>query len=958
MATLRIIRTEDFRGQTLTNIDRIEFDTFGRNLATFSSAQFGGSGISNNVVIQDLNSLSLNDIRVEMSAPGSFSAAGWTMQNWNPDDDFIFLVGTGGGDFITGTNVNDRLLGGGGGDQLNGGAGGTDTASYAEATAGVTVWMLNPMFNLGDANGDTYVSIEDLEGSGFDDVLGANDAPNFVRGRHGDDTLKGMGGADTLFGDEDNDILWGGADGDRLVGFTGDDTLIGGANADELEGGSGTDTASYRDATEGFNGAGVSAVLLDPTLNSGDADGDTYSSIENLEGSEFNDFLDGNNARNEISGRDGQDFLNGEGDNDVLRGGDNDDTLFGGTGQDTLHGDDDDDILDGGTNIDALNGGAGDDTLRGGSGASADTLNGGDGVDEADYSDRTGAVVVTLAGASAVTVRIGGVDEDTVLRVEDVTGGSAGDTLVGDFAANTLRGLGGADTMRGAGGADRLEGGSEADRFDYFAASEVVAGERIDGGSGSDLVRLFHVGNLSFQPATLVSIERIEFQGGGAQSVSFTASQFGAGVSNAVQITGSTQQNTVNVNMTSAGTFSAAGWTFVSWTSDSDILNFVGSAGNDSITGSSRDDQIAGGAGFDGINGGTGIDTVSYANNAGSVVVILGANGNAGQAIETDAQGNFASVDTLVNVEVAIGSNVNDRLIGTAADHELHGRTGSDDYVVLDAGVEVFENPGEGSDEVFASVSYTLTPDSDVEILRTTDDAGAAPIDLTGNGASNHIIGNNGRNTLEGGGGISDTLEGRDDDDTYIVRDTNVFIVEAGGAGTDHVVASVSYVLNAGADVELMSLFDAGGTDDLDLTGNETGNVVTGNNGNNVLNGRDGADTLVGLGEADRFVFNTALSATNVDVIRDFAVGSDVIALDLDVFTTLTPPKSREGALTADEFVIAATAQGAEDRIIYNITNGDLLFDRDGTGGAAAVRFAVLSPGLNTLSAADFLVVA
>ena len=47
----------------------------------------------------------------------------------------------------------------------------------------------------------------------------------------------------------------------------------------------------------------------------------------------------------------------------------------------------------------------------------------------------------------------------------------------------------------------------------------------------------------------------------------------------------------------------------------------------------------------------------------------------------------------------------------------------------------------------------------------------------------------------------------------------------------------------------------------------------------------------------------------------------------------------------------------AEDRIIYDASNGALYFDADGSGGAAnAVRFATLAPHLS-VHAGDFLVV-
>jgi Ca2+-binding RTX toxin-like protein len=308
-------------------------------------------------------------------------------------------------------------------------------------------------------------------------------------------------------------------------------------------------------------------------------------------------------------------------------------------------------------------------------------------------------------------------------------------------------------------------------------------------------------------------------------------------------------------------------------------------------------------------------------------------------------------MDTLVNIENLRGSSFNDTLIGNEAVNELRGGLGSDTYVVQNSGDVIVESGGQGVDEVRSSVSYTLTAGADVETLRTTDDNGTAAINLTGNASGNHVIGNNGSNTLNGGGGNGDELEGRGGDDTYVVNNANVAITESGGQGTDTAIASVSYTLTAGADVENLRTSNDNGTAAISLTGNNTGNIVTGNNGNNILNGAGGDDDLIGRGGQDQFLFNTALdAANNVDRILDFNVADDTILLDDAVFGALAP-----GGLAAGAFVIGAAAQDANDRIIYNSGTGALFYDSDGVGGTAAVQFAELSTGL-ALTNLDFLV--
>lgn len=104
----------------------------------------------------------------------------------------------------------------------------------------------------------------------------------------------------------DDDILLGTSGNDKINGFAGDDTLVGGAKGDTLIGGSGSDTASYASAKKA-----VTASLAKPSGNTGDAKGDTYSSIENLLGSGFADKLTGNEGKNTLSGAGGKDTLSG-----------------------------------------------------------------------------------------------------------------------------------------------------------------------------------------------------------------------------------------------------------------------------------------------------------------------------------------------------------------------------------------------------------------------------------------------------------------------------------------------------------------------------------------------------------------------------------------------------------------------------------------------------------------------
>jgi len=125
--------------------------------------------------------------------------------------------------------------------------------------------------------------------------------------------LVGGSANETLTGFLSDDLLDGKDGNDSLFGRDGNDVLIGGAGADVLDGGNGTDTASYATAA-----AGVTANLTTPASNSGNAAGDTYTSIENLAGSAFADVLTGNTGANVLNGGGGNDTLTGGAGNDTF----------------------------------------------------------------------------------------------------------------------------------------------------------------------------------------------------------------------------------------------------------------------------------------------------------------------------------------------------------------------------------------------------------------------------------------------------------------------------------------------------------------------------------------------------------------------------------------------------------------------------------------------------------------
>jgi Ca2+-binding RTX toxin-like protein len=252
-----------------------------------------------------------------------------TLLGYSGDD---ILFGNAGNDNLQGGEGQDELYGGLDNDTFRGGAGadildggeGRDSADYRDSSSAVAVDLTAGTAIGGIAEGDTLLSIENVYGTGYNDIFIGNAEANTLLGYNGDDVLSGNEGNDNLQGGNGQDELYGGLD---------NDTLRGGAGADILDGGEGRDSADYRDSS-----SAVAVDLTAGTASGGTAEGDTPVSIENVYGTEYNDIFIGNAEANTLLGYNGDDMLFGNEGNDNLQGGDGQDELYGGLGKDTLSG--------------------------------------------------------------------------------------------------------------------------------------------------------------------------------------------------------------------------------------------------------------------------------------------------------------------------------------------------------------------------------------------------------------------------------------------------------------------------------------------------------------------------------------------------------------------------------------------------------------------------------------------
>lgn len=231
------------------------------------------------------------------------------------------FYGLAGNDVIYGFGGNDLLRGGDGHDLIFGGLGND--------------WLY------GDGGNDT------LSGGTGNDYLDGGDGNDLLYGGAGDDAINGGAGSDTMFGGLGSDKLYGG-DGDDWIygaftalpqiltfvdmrGGAGNDHFFTGYVDTSVDGGAGIDTFHFGQVSgKMVNGVrvGVSITMGLPAYTywgDGNYATVTFSNIENIVGSRWNDFIVGDTTANVLHGGDGDDELWGMGGDDTLIGGKGDD---------------------------------------------------------------------------------------------------------------------------------------------------------------------------------------------------------------------------------------------------------------------------------------------------------------------------------------------------------------------------------------------------------------------------------------------------------------------------------------------------------------------------------------------------------------------------------------------------------------------------------------------------------
>eukprot|EP01030_Chromulinospumella_sphaerica_P002444 gene2444-2394_t len=607
--------------------------------------------------------------------------------NYPPDGAAITLVqgtsgddvlgGTSGTDYLLGNAGNDQLMGSEGHDTLDGGAD-YDFVNYSNLTQGVNLNLLTGVASVG-ASSQSVQNIESATGTAFDDQITLGRSGGLAYGAQGHDTLIGSVGNDVLVGEAGNDLVVGGEGDDSTTYFLGSERIDQwvltqeGTHNWSLKSGSATmfklqanadltwtvtDTRS--DSPHGVDTLqSIERMWLDGVDGNNQSGSDILTHIANVDGTRFNDTLQGNDLRNHFKP------------------------------------------------------GAGDDSVNGGA----------DGGDVVIYNDFSTAADINLKAGYARGADIGqdaltGIESAHATQGNDtITMGDNGGYLFAERGNDVIYGGANGNWINAGPGDDTIYGGARGGSYQGDQGNDLMVG-----GAAQDIAE-YYWGNTPIQSISLMNngmnVWKVSSNGMDLLSVSalpagngttewtVTDLRTGANVTNmgTDRLVGVEQLvlHGVDANNQSAATtlyMSSNYGPALSLTSPHVI---TGGSGNDWLVGSSGDDTIYGIGGSDDIRPGAGNDLVDggersqhngvdYRDATSGVVVNLvagtAADGQGGQDVLRNIQevegSEYSDVITLNRWNIAIAGGGDDTLVSAKGYAVMVGGGGNDQLTGLD----------------------------------------------------------------------------------------------------------------------------------------------------------------------------------------------------------------------------------------------------------------------------------
>jgi len=382
------------------------------------------------------------------------------------------------------------------------------------------------------------------------------------------------------------------------------------------------------------------------------------------------------------------------------------------------------------------------------------------------FSASVGAVNAKTIDASGITSQ-GSADAGLVMTVastsvtgQAITGSGTQDTLYGGGGNDVINGGAGNDTIYTGSGVDSVNGGAGNDTIIFAAAGNFTTADSVDGGDGTDKLRLTDsdAGTISSGTTSISNISNIEtlsLSDAAATSVNIT--RFG-GLSN-LEFAGGVNGTPTYSNLVGPVTVTYVGAATTAAT-DTVTASLKTDSGSDTLTvtlapsaNATNDFGNLSGANFEtvAINASrTSTNTTSTAalldltNTSGTTAVTVSGVTTLATVISStalasfDASANSAGVNATMTASTvaltATGTSAADTLVSGAGADNISGGDGNDS-ISSGAGADTI-NGGGGDD---------------------TLDGGAGADSISGGGGSDSLITSAGADTLDGGDG-SDTL--------------------------------------------------------------------------------------------------------------------------------------------------------------------------------------------------------